>query len=308
MSEAPLSAAQRARVLVPFLLVTLIWGSTWLVIVDQLAVVPPSWSVTYRFTVASIAMFAYAAWVRAPLRIERSAIGFILIFGVAQFMLNFNFVYRAEQHITSGLVALVFALLIVPNAIFARIFLGQGVSRPFLIGSGIAIAGLGLLFAHELETAHAGPIAVLTGIGFTLAGVFSASVANVMQATDRARGMAMPTMLAWGMVVGAITDGAYAWATQGPPVMEMRVGYIAGILYLGVFASAIAFPLYFGIIRVIGPARAAYSGVLVPVIAMGLSTVFEAYVWSWEAALGCALAMVGLVVALSARRPARKSG
>ncbi|ODU20598.1 MAG: multidrug transporter [Sphingomonas sp. SCN 67-18] len=305
MSETPLSPAQRARVVIPFLLVTLIWGSTWLVITDQLGVVPASWSVTYRFTVASIAMFAYAAWVGAPLRIERQSIAFVVIFGVSQFMLNFNFVYRAEQHVTSGLVALVFALLIVPNAVLGRIFLGQRLSGAFMAGSAIAIAGLALLFSHELETAHAGPAAVLTGIAFTVAGVLSASIANVMQGSRRAHGIALPTMMAWGMAVGALADGAYAWATMGPPVVEMRLGYFAGLLYLGLFASAIAFPLYFGIVRAIGPARAAYTSVLIPVIAMALSTLFEAYIWSWEAALGCALALAGLVVALSARRPAR---
>ena len=50
----------RAAILVPFALVTLIWGSTWLVIRDQLGVVPPSWSVTYRFLVAGIAMAVVA--------------------------------------------------------------------------------------------------------------------------------------------------------------------------------------------------------------------------------------------------------
>jgi drug/metabolite transporter (DMT)-like permease len=67
----------------------------------------------------------------------------------------------------------------------------------------------------------------------------------------------------------------------------------------------VAFPLYFGIIRVIGPAKAAYSSVLIPVIAMLLSTLFEGYRWSLLAGAGAALAGIGLVVALKARRPAR---
>jgi hypothetical protein len=109
----------------------------------------------------------------------------------------------------------------------------------------------------------------------------------------------------WGMLIGATIDATYAWATTGPPVMEWRTGYIVGLLYLGIFASALAFVLYFGLIRAIGPAMAAYSGVLVPVIAMLLSTVFEGYRWSPLAAFGCLLALVGLVIALRARRPVR---
>ncbi|HEY0316008.1 MAG TPA: EamA family transporter, partial [Sphingomonas sp.] len=56
----PLDAAQRARVAVPFMVCTLVWSSTWLVIRTQLGIVPPSWSVAYRFLIACIAMMAYA--------------------------------------------------------------------------------------------------------------------------------------------------------------------------------------------------------------------------------------------------------
>ncbi|MCP4027567.1 MAG: EamA family transporter, partial [Sphingomonas sp.] len=63
--------------------------------------------------------------------------------------------------------------------------------------------------------------------------------------------------------------------------------------------------LYFGVLRVIGPAKAAYSGVLVPVIAMCLSTLFEGYRWSLLAGAGAALVIGGLIIALRARRPAR---
>ncbi len=46
------------KILLPFLLIILIWSSTWIVIKDQLGIVPPAWSVTYRFLIASAAMFA----------------------------------------------------------------------------------------------------------------------------------------------------------------------------------------------------------------------------------------------------------
>jgi drug/metabolite transporter (DMT)-like permease len=88
-------------------------------------------------------------------------------------------------------------------------------------------------------------------------------------------------------------------------VIEMRAGYIGGIFYLGLLGSALTFPLYFGVLRVIGPAKAAYSSVIIPVIAMLLSTLFEGYRWTLLAGAGASLAGVGLVIALRARRPAR---
>lgn len=305
LSEPPLPPAAQARVLVPFLLVTVIWGSTWLVIAGQLGTVPPSWSVAYRFLMASGMMFAFAALTRTPLRLAGRDQLFVFTFGFALFVFNFNFVYRAEEHITSGLVAVVFALLVVPNAILARIFLGQGVSRRFLVGSSVALVGVALLFIQELEAAPANSGSVIWGIGVTLLGLVSASIANVMQGAERAKRLPMASLLAWGMLWGALIDAAYAWATSGPPQFEWNWRYVAGLIYLGLFASAIAFNLYFGIIRAIGPARAAYSSVLIPILAMALSTVFEGYVWGWKAAAGAALTMFGLVIALRARSPAR---
>ena len=291
------------KVQIPFWICTLIWGTTWIVILGQLGTVPPSWSVTYRFLTAGAVMFAYALFTGAPLKIGRDGQIFAVIFGAAQFVFNFNFVYRAEAHITSGLVAVIFALLIVPNTVFARIFLGTRPSPRFYLGSGIAIAGIGLLFLKEYRAAAAGSDAVLLGIGLTLCGVMSASVANIMQATKRAKTLPIASLLAWGMLWGALFDALLAWITVGPPVIEPSFTYVGGVVYLGVAASAIAFMAYFNVIRMIGPGPAAYSSVIVPVIAMGISTVFEGYQWTLLAGAGGVLTMAGLVIALTARKP-----
>ncbi|MEG3181843.1 DMT family transporter [Sphingomonas sp. LT1P40] len=304
MSE-PAPQSTRLAILIPFAVVTLIWGSTWIVITGQLGTVPPTWSVTYRFLIAGVAMLLWGAFTRQSLRLDLRGIGFAALLGLFQFALNFNFVYRAEMHVTSGLVAVVFALLLVPNAVLARIFLNQKLGRQLIVGSGIAITGVALLFLHEIRRDPLASDEIYFGIGLTLLGVISASVANVMQGTDTAKAYPMATMLGWAMLIGALFDGVFAWVTAGPPVFDTRPSYIAGVLYLGIAASAIAFPLYFKVLRVIGPAKAAYSGVIVPVLAMLLSTLFEGYRWSLLAAAGAVLAGIGLVLALKARRPNR---
>lgn len=294
------------RILFPFMLVTLIWGSTWIVITGQLGVVPPSWSVAYRFLVGAAAMFAYAAWRGERLLLSGPAWGFAALLGLAQFAFNFNFVYRAEQHITSGLVAVLFALLIVPNTLMGRLFLKTKVEGRFLAGAGIAIIGVGMMILHEYRAADVGPGAVLLGTALTLAGVMSASAANVMQGTKIARAQSMAVMIAWAMLFGALGDAAYAWVTTGPPTVEPTAAYIGGVLYLGVIASAVTFPLYFNIIREVGPGQAAWSSVLIPIIAMGFSTALEDYRWAPLAIAGGAVALVGLVIAV-AKRPEKPS-
>ncbi len=306
MSDTPAPPqSTRLAILIPFAIVTLIWGSTWIVIRDQLGSVPSSWSVTYRFLIAGIAMLVYATVRGERIALDARGWGFAAALAVLQFCFNFNFVYRAEGYITSGLVAVVFALLLVPNAVFGRLFLGQQLGRQLLIGSSVAMAGVTLLFVHEARSDPHGPAASIAGVAWTMAGVLSASVANVLQATQTARRYPMVSTLGVAMLLGATLDATIAWTVAGPPVIEWRAGYLIGTLYLGVVASAVAFTLYFGILRVIGPAKAAYSSVIVPVIAMLLSTLFEGYRWSALAVAGSALAMLGLVIALRARRPAR---
>lgn len=293
------------RVLIPFAVCTLIWGSTWIVIRDQLGVVPPTWSVAYRFLIAGVAMLAYAVATRVPLRMAPRDLAFSAAAGTAVFVFNFNFVYRAEAFITSGLVAVVFALLIVPNAILGRIFLKRAITARFLTGSAVALGGVAMLIVHEVRAEPASADTTWVGVSLVLLGVLAASVSNVVQASERARALPMATMLGYGMLWGAALNAAIALATVGPPVIDTRPGYLLGLFYLGVFASAIAFTTYFNVIRAVGPSVAAYSGVLTPIIAMILSTIFEDYRWSWLAAGGGVVALAGLAIALS---PPRKSG
>ncbi|MBL9071806.1 MAG: EamA family transporter [Sphingopyxis sp.] len=305
MSEQPATLLS-PRVFLPFILVTLIWGSTWIVIKGQLGIVPPSWSVTYRFAVAAIAMFAFAIFRGERIWLGRDAMTFAVVLGIAQFTFNFNFVYRAEQHITSGLVAVLFALLIVPNTLLGRLFLKSPLERRFLAGAGIAIIGVGLMILHEYRAAALDPQAVIMGTVLTLAGVFSASTANVMQGTTIARAQPMVVMIAWAMLFGAVADGTFAWITTGPPAIEATPVYLGGVLYLGIVASAVTFPLYFNVIRAVGPGQAAWSSVLIPIIAMGFSTALEGYRWATLSIAGGAVALIGLAIAV-AKRPERPS-
>jgi drug/metabolite transporter (DMT)-like permease len=286
------------RVAIPFIIVSLIWGSTWLVIRDQLSVVPASWSVTYRFAVACIGMFILALVMRLPLRLDRRGFLWTMLLGAMQFALNFNFVYQAEHHITSGLVAVIFALLIIPNALLAKWWMGRAIGRPFIIGSMIASAGVALLMLQEYRAAPVGGTAVLIGTSLTLIAVMCASVSNVLQVLPNIARFPTITILAWSMLWGTLFDAAWSLITHGPPVIDMRPSYLGGVLYLGIVGSVITFPLYFRLIREIGPGKAAYTGVVIPIVAMLLSSLFEGYVWTPLAIGGAVLATIGLIIAM----------
>jgi drug/metabolite transporter (DMT)-like permease len=300
-------ALLQPRIAIPFLLVAVIWGSTWFVIKDQLAAAPPSWSVTYRFAIAAVGMFLLAA---------RSGRGFTMTFsghvlavfiGLFLFCLNFNFVYRAEVHLTSGIVAVLFGLLMVPNAILGLLFVGEAITRRFLLGTLVGVIGIAMLLIHE--AAEAPPTGMVGwGVLLTLAGLLSASIANVLQATQTARRRPLLLLLAWAMLWGTLFDATLAWTLAGPPVFPDSMRYWSGVAYLAVIGSVVTFPLYFTLIRELGPGRAAYNGAVVPVVAMALSTIFEGYRWSGLAITGGVLAILGLIIALRGREAPMQRG
>lgn len=288
------------KILFSFLLITLIWSSTWLVIKGQLGLVSPLWSVSYRFAIAGVAMLALARVTGVPLRLGRGGAVLAMLLGTFQFVANYNLVYAAELTITSGLAAVSFALLVVPNALLAWLCFGERVSGRFVLGSAVAMAGVGLLFLQEVRAAGGSASAVLTGLTFVLTAVLAASISNVMQLMPAIRNQPIAAMLGWAMLYGAAVDALLAAIATGAPTFDPRPVYWLGLLYLSLVASALAFWLYYWIIRQVGAAKAAYSSVLIPIIAMALSTLFEHYHWSSLAAAGGMLTIAGLLIALRA--------
>lgn len=298
--RAPLRRLQ-PDVVIPFLLVVGIWGSTWLVIRHQLGVVPPGWSIAYRFYLASFLMFALAAFRGERIMIGWRAVLLSGLVGLCQFALNFNFVYQAEAHVTSGLVAVIFALLLIPNSLFARLIFGTRLHASFVMGSMIAVCGVALLFVHEYRQMGPHSGSIVSGIGLALAGVLCASTANLLQSSRFASEQPILSVLAWAMLIGALCDTVWALAVAGPPTFDPRPAYVAGVVYLAVAGSVITFPIYFALLRRVGPGPAAYTSVLIPILAMVLSTLFEGYRWSVPAGLGVLLALTGMAVALRSR-------
>ena len=289
------------RSIAAFIFLALVWGSTWLVIKDQISEVPPAWSVVWRFILAATAMSAFALLRRERMRLTAREMAVAIAMGVFQFSLNFQLIYRSEHYLTSGLVAVVFALMIVPNAILARLVLGAALTRRFLAGSAIALAGIALLMLHEYRIAPPNS-GVTTGVLLVTGAILSVSVGNLLQATQTARAVPVVSLMAWGMIWGVVASAGYAIVAVGAPALDPRPAYLAGIAYLGLVGSALIVPLYSQLIREWGPGPAAYNGVAVPVVAMILSTLFEGYEWSLLAGGGAVLAMAGLLVALSGRK------
>ena len=293
------------RVIVPFLLTGAIWGSTWWVITGQIDGVPAAWSVFYRFALATPALFLVAMLMKRRLQLSRQEHLLAALVGVFQFSGNFLLVYHAELYVTSGIVAMMFGLLMVPNALFARIFLGEKIQPQFALGSLVAIVGVSFLLFHEWSSnPGAGVIGGNVGLGIVLAmlGILAASVANVIQANPTGRAVPMVSLLAWAMLYGTTFDLGFAVLTAGPPPLPTSTSYWAGIIYLALIGSVVTFPLHYNLVREIGAGRTAYNSILTIAVAMLISTLLEDYRWTWLTAGGMVLAVVGMVFALRSKQ------
>ncbi len=302
---APPATMLNWRVIVPFILTGTIWGSTWFVITGQIDGVPAAWSVFYRFALATPALFLVAFLMKRRLRLTRPEHKLAVLVGVFQFSGNFLFVYHAELYVTSGIVAMMFGLLMVPNALFGRLFLGERVQSGFAMGSAVAIVGVLLLLVHEWRAnPDAGVVGgnVVLGIGLAFFGIVAASIANVIQANPTGRAVPMVSLLAWAMLYGTLFDLGFALVTAGPPPFPTGINYWAGIVYLALIGSVVTFPLHYNLVREIGAGRTAYNSILTISVAMLISTLFEGYVWTWLTASGMVLAVAGMVLALRAKQ------
>lgn len=283
---------------------TLIWASTWHVILYQLTEVPAINAVAWRFALASALLFALAAWRGEAWRLPARLQPWLMLTGAVQFGLNYWGVYEAERYVPSGLVAVLFSLMVFGNAATGAWFFGQPITRRFAASAAAGVTGVALIFWPEVLAAGARPQA-LTGLAFGLGAVVCACVGNALSLMLSRRGVPLVPLLAWGMGYGALS----LLLVAGLSGAGWRVGHSAvwwgSLVYLAAIGSVVPFLLYFKLIQRKGPGHAALTGVLVPVIALAVSAAFE----GWRAS---ALSLVGMALCLgsvyAATRPVRAAG
>ncbi len=282
-------------------IVVLIWGTTWYAIKFQLGVVAPEISLVYRFSIAAICLFIYARVVGSPMRLSRRDHIFVALQGMTLFCLNYWLTYLATQYLTSGLVAVLFTSIIFLNLVNARMIFGIPIERRVLIAAAAGMLGVALLFLPELRSA-VGDRTVLMGCLLALGATYLASLGNMAAMRNTGSGLPVVAVNAYGMAYGAATLALIALLRDAPIAFDPSWPYVVSLLYLSLAGTSLAFGLYLALLKKIGPARAAYTSVLFPVIALMVSTIFEGYRWSLPAFVGLAVLLGGNALALSGRK------
>jgi drug/metabolite transporter (DMT)-like permease len=278
-----------------YLATVLIWGSTWIAIAWQLGPIPIEVSVLYRFALAALALFALLTLSGKFPRLPKQGQGYAALLGALLFSTNFLCFYHATQYIPSGLSAVVFACASIFNGLNLWLFEKQKPSRQWLQGSVMGLAGTLLLFWPGLMSSDLGAQA-WKGLAFACAGTLCFSLGNLVSARGQRQGFTVLQMVPWGMLYGVILLLGWVQLLGQELVWPTGTRYWGALLYLALFGSVIAFTAYLTLVGRIGASKAAYATVLFPLVALGLSTLYEGFVWQPVSMVGMAVCLLGNLV------------
>jgi len=275
----------------------LIWGSSWLAIKLQLGYVDPMVSVAYRFLLASGISWIYCRYSGRLMRFGLRDHLFMFLQGTSLFSLNYLLFYISELTLTSGLAAVIFSTLVVMNMLNGIILLRNRFELRMGVGSCLGLAGIVLVFWPEITDFEMGD-ENLSAAAIAVLATFLASLGNIASARNQHNGIAVIESNTFGMTYGALLMLALSFASGKQFTIEMTATYIGSLLFLSVFASILAFLSYLTLVGKVGVERAAYATLLFPLVALGISTVFEGYHWSAYAGIGVALILTGNLLIL----------
>jgi len=287
-----------------FVATVLIFGSGWLPLKLQLGVVMPEVSLAWRFLLAGCVIFAFLGATGGRLLFHwRDHLVFAGV-GATLFSLNFISFYYAGYHLPSGLLSVVFALAAVFIPLLGALVLRQTVHPRVIAGAGIGVAGLALVFGPSIASGE-GIHGAGEGLALALAGTFCFAVGSLLSGVAGRRGYPAASLTAWGIFYGFVIVFVVALVRGGHFTVEWNLRYIGSLLVLVAAQTLAGFAVYFALIRRIGASRAGYVTVLFPLVALALSTVFEAFHWTSSAAFGIALVLAGTLLVLLPRRERR---
>lgn len=275
-----------------YVLVVVIWGTTWIAIALQQGLVPVPVAIFWRFAVACAVMWSVMLITRRLRRLSRQDHLFCLLQGCCVFGFNFFCFYHAASLINSGLESVIFSMAVLFNAINSLIFFKQRPAPRFYAATLLGLAGIVTLFWHDLSASQIS-LPLMAGIALSALGTYGFSLGNMISARHQRHGLDTLTTNTWAMLYGTLVMGALSLASGYHFTPEWDLRWMGALLYLSLFGSVIAFGAYFTLVGRIGAGNAAWSTLLFPLVALTLSTWFEGYIWRPNAIIGLVMILVG---------------
>lgn len=278
-----------------YVMLCLIWGSTWLVIKVGYGGLGPFNVAALRFLIASIVLAPIVPLFRASWPSTRTEWTLVVWVGLVLFAADYGLIYWGEQFLDSGLTSILFALLPLVTIGFAHLYVpGDRITGRKLAGSVLAFGGIVALFGDRvrLDPAGFGPMLAIVG------GTVCAAAAGV--ATKRHGGNLHPASLnAPAMLIGAAALAAASLAAGDGLALPLDAPTWSAIVYLAIAGSVITFLGYFTLLKSWTVTSLSFISVFTPTIALFLGFVFLDERPTISSGVGAALILGGVALALS---------
>ena len=286
------------RNLVLFIITLICWSPTWYLIKFQFGVVDPLISIFYRFFIASIIVFIFLILSKKKMSFNLNQHLSFLLLGVTLFSLNYIFFYLANTYLISGIVTIAFSTILIMNILGERIYFKIKSSKETLFAAGFGIVGILIIFGNELLNFK---LEDKTHIGIILSFIatFWASTGNLVHQKNSKDEIPFIQSIAYGMLYGSLFTLIVAKFRGAEIIFDNSISYILSFLYLSIIGSVVAFYLYLKLLENIGSARAGYIGVIMPIIALIISTIFEGLQWTNNLIFGLPVLIFGCVLILN---------
>ena len=252
------------------IILTLIWSSTWLAIKIGLKDLPPFFSAAWRFFIAFLFLFAYALKLKLPLQKDLKSHLFFLLFSLINFSAGYGLVYWGEQYINSGLTSVLFTVMPFYVAVFSlKMLPSEKISLKKMAGITLGFVGVVIIFKDQLYLSDS-PMAAYAMMAILVSPAFSA-MGTIMGKKARERFHSV-TLNTFPLLYTSITLFVLHFLLErGQPVIFSWPALLS-VLYLGIFGTAIAFVLYFRLLKT------------TPAVLMSLITFVTppiALIWGW---------------------------
>lgn len=293
-----LAATHRTKLpKIVWLILAIIWGSTWLFIKLGLdAGLPPFTFAGIRFVIASIILLIIVAIRRRPLPTDWRDWVLIAGTGVLAFGFNYGLLFWGERRTSSGLAAILQTIIPVFGLILAHLHLPEErITLPKLVGVVLGIAGVAIIFSNQMETG--GPSAFQGSVAIVV-GAFGAAYSNVLV---KSRGGKLDyAVLAGGqMVCGLIPLLIMGIIFEGNPLkLHWTPLAVLSLFYLAIVGSVVAFLLYYWLVRHMEVTKTMLIALFTPLLAVSLGMIVRGEELTWRIVAGgvCIMAGIGVIV------------
>ena len=280
-----------------FIATLLCWGPTWYVIKFQLGTVDPMVSVFYRFFLASVIILLACVIKKLPLKFSLKEHFYIAVLGILLFNVNYVIFYLSTQYLISGFVALCFSSILFMNVINNIIFHKNLPNIKTILGGAIGTMGLIFIFFDEISNFTFSNMTSY-GIFLGIIATYFASLGNLVSAHTSKINLPVVPVTGYGMLYGSISLLVFLLITKTPFNFEHSLKYNLSLVYLSVFGSVFGFSLYLSLIKKIGSNDAAYVAIIMPLIALLVSTLFEELMWNVNLVIGAIMIIFGNILIL----------